>query len=93
MALKKSADGSFDKRTAEYKEMIAKREKTKKANAKKAASSSSSRTKSNATSKVKKTADGTVDKRTKEGKAVAERMAKARASKDSIFGKIKRALK
>lgn len=93
MALKKSADGSFDKRIAEYKEMVAQREKTRKANAKKAAKKTSSTTTSSSSSKVKRTADGTLDKRTKEGKAAAERMAKARASKNSVFGKIKRALK
>ncbi len=94
MALKKSADGSFDKRTAEYKEMVAKREKTKKANAKAAAKkSATTATKSSSTTKTKRTADGTLDLRTKEGKAAAERMAKARASKNSLLGKIKRALK
>ena len=41
---------------------------------------------------VKRTADGTIDKRTKEGKAMAARMEKARKSKNSLWGKIKRAL-
>ena len=40
--------------------------------------------------KVKKTKDGTVDKRTKEGKAIAARMAKARAEKNSLKNRIKR---
>ena len=39
---------------------------------------------------VKKTKDGTVDKRTKEGKAIAARMAKARAEKNSLKNRIKR---
>ena len=43
-----------------------------------------------AKSSVKKTSDGTVDKRTKEGKAIAARMAKARASKNSLKSRIKR---
>ena len=42
---------------------------------------------------VKKTKDGTVDKRTKEGKAIAERMAKARAEKNSLKNRIKRLFK
>lgn len=42
---------------------------------------------------VKKTQDGTVDKRTKEGKAIAERMAKARAEKNSLKNRIKRLFK
>ena len=39
---------------------------------------------------VKKTKDGTVDKRTKEGKAIVERMAQARAEKNSLKNRIKR---
>ena len=39
---------------------------------------------------VKRNADGTVDKRTKEGKAIAERMAKARKAKGSVWTKIKK---
>ena len=42
---------------------------------------------------VKKTKDGTVDKRTKEGKAIAARMAKARAEKNSLKNRIKRLFK
>ena len=42
---------------------------------------------------VKKTKDGTVDKRTKEGKEIAERMAKARAAKNSLKNRIKRLFK
>lgn len=39
---------------------------------------------------VKKTASGKVDKRTKEGKAIAVRMAKARAEKNSLKNRLKR---
>lgn len=42
---------------------------------------------------VKKTASGKVDKRTKEGKEIAARMAKARASKNSLKNRIKRLFK
>ena len=42
---------------------------------------------------VKKTASGKVDKRTKEGKAIAERMAKARASRASAAKKTQSTLK
>ncbi len=44
-------------------------------------------------STVKRTKTGKVDKRTKEGKAVAERMAKARKSKNSLKNRIKRLFK
>lgn len=44
-------------------------------------------------STIKKTKDGTVDKRTKEGKAIAARMAKARAEKNSFKNRIKRLFK
>ncbi|MGM9872841.1 MAG: hypothetical protein ACI30X_05230 [Muribaculaceae bacterium] len=42
---------------------------------------------------VKKTKDGKVDKRTKEGKEIAARMAKARASKNSLKNRLKRLFK
>ena len=42
---------------------------------------------------VKKTKDGTVDKRTKEGKAIAARMAKARAAKNSFSNRLMRLFK
>lgn len=42
---------------------------------------------------VKKTASGKVDKRTKEGKEIAARMAKARASKNSLKNRLKRLFK
>lgn len=77
MALKRTADGTVDKRTKEGKEIAARMAKARAAAAKK-------------TGKVKRTADGTVDKRTKEGKEIAARMAKARASKNSLKNRIKR---
>jgi hypothetical protein len=42
---------------------------------------------------VKRTASGKVDKRTKEGKEIAARMAKARASKNSLKNRLKRLFK
>jgi len=42
---------------------------------------------------VKKTASGKVDRRTKEGKAIAARMAKARASKNSLKNRLLRLFK
>ena len=42
---------------------------------------------------VKRTASGKVDKRTKEGKEIAARMAKARASKNSLKNRLKRSFK
>ncbi len=42
---------------------------------------------------VKKTASGKVDRRTKEGKEIAARMAKARASKNSLKNRLKRLFK
>ena len=42
---------------------------------------------------VKRTASGKVDKRTKEGKEIAARMAKARASKNSLKNRLKRIFK
>ncbi|MDD6889331.1 MAG: hypothetical protein PUD39_03635 [Bacteroidales bacterium] len=81
MALKKTADGTVDKRTKEGKAIAARMAKARAAAARK---------KSTSTSKVKKTSDGTVDKRTKEGKAIAARMAKARASRNSLKNRLKR---
>ena len=40
-----------------------------------------------------KTASGKVDRRTKEGKEIAARMAKARASKNSLKNRLKRLFK
>ena len=42
---------------------------------------------------VKKTASGKVDRRTKEGKEIAARMAKARASKNSLKNRLLRLFK
>ena len=79
MALQKTASGKVDKRTTEYKKLVA--------NAKKA------RAAQNKGAKLKKTASGKVDKRTKEGKEVAARMAKARKAKGSLKNKLKRLFK
>ena len=70
MAIKRTADGTIDKRTKEGKAICARMAKARRAAAK-------LKKKTTATS-VKRTADGTVDKRTKEGKAICARMAKAR---------------
>lgn len=72
MALKRTVDGKVDKRTVEYKKMVANMAKARRAAAKKATKPVVKR------GGVKRTADGTVDKRTKEGKAICARMAKAR---------------
>lgn len=88
MALKKTADGKVDKRTKEYKEMVARMAKARKAAAKKAAKPVVKKT-----TGVKKTQSGTVDKRTKEGKEIAARMAKARAAKNSFSNRLKRLFK
>lgn len=52
----------------------------------KTARATASTTSKTTTSSIKRRADGKVDLRTKEGKAVAERMAKARASKEKSTG-------
>lgn len=86
MAVKRTADGTVDKRTKEGKAICERMAKARKAaaNMKKKTTSSSS---------VKRTADGTVDKRTKEGKAMCERMAKARKAKGSLKNRLKRLFK
>lgn len=89
MALKKTADGKVDKRTKEYKEMVERMAKARKAAAKKTTKPAVKKS----TSTVKKTANGTVDKRTKEGKEIAARMAKARAAKGSLTNRLKRLFK
>lgn len=102
--LKKTANGKVDKRTKEYKELV---ERAKQARLAKARTNSTTKTatKSTATkttqkpavASVKRRADGKVDLRTKEGKAIAEKMAKARASKEKpqtgIAGLLKKLLK
>lgn len=85
--IKKTADGKVDKRTKEYKEMVARMAKARKAAAKKTAKPVVKKT------TVKKTQSGTVDKRTKEGKEIAARMAKARAAKNSLSNRLKRLFK
>lgn len=86
--IKKTADGKVDKRTKEYKEMVERMAKARKAAAKKTAKPVVKKT-----STVKKTQSGTVDKRTKEGKEIAARMAKARAAKNSFTNRLKRLFK
>lgn len=98
--LKKTADGKVDKRTKEYKELVerAKKARLAKARATKSTKSASKTTaKKPTTTSVKRRSDGKVDLRTKEGKAIAEKMAKARASKQKpqkgIAGLLKKLLK
>ena len=70
MAIKRTADGTIDKRTKEGKAICARMAKARRAAAK-------LKKKTTSTS-VKRTADGTVDKRTQERTAICARMAKAR---------------
>lgn len=84
MAVRKTADGTVDKRTKEGKEIAARMAKARAAAKKKQQATKS---------KVKRTADGTLDKRTKEGKEAAARMDKARAAKGSLKNRIKRLFK
>lgn len=95
MALKKTAEGKVDKRTKEYKEMVERMAKARKAAAKKAAKPAAkpAAKKPAAKAAVKRTASGAVDKRTKEGREIAERMAKARAAKNSFSNRLKRLFK
>lgn len=85
MAIKRTADGTIDKRTKEGKAICERMAKARHAAAK-------LKKKTTSTS-VKRTADGTVDKRTKEGKAMCERMAKARKAKGSLKNRLKRLFK
>ncbi len=82
--VKRTADGTVDKRTKEGKAICARMAKARKAAAKE---------RKTVTKKTKRTADGTLDKRTKEGKAVAARMAAARKAKNSLGNRIKRLFK
>ncbi len=81
MALQRTMSGKVDKRTTEYKQMLKRMAKARRAAAKSTKS---------VHKKVKRTSDGTIDKRTKEGKAVCARMAKARRAKGSITNRLKR---
>lgn len=89
----------MDKRTKEYKELVerAKQARLAKAGAKTTPTSKTTTTKKPTTASIKRRADGKVDLRTKEGKAIAEKMAKARASKEKpqkgIAGLLKKLLK
>lgn len=103
--LKKTANGKVDKRTKEYKELVerakqARLAKARATNSTKSASKTTAKTtatKKPATASIKRRADGKVDLRTKEGKAIAEKMAKARASKEKpqkgFTGLLKKLLK
>lgn len=103
--LKKTASGKVDKRTKEYKELVerakqarlAKAKATSKATPKTPTTKATTTAKKTTTSSVKRRSDGKLDLRTKEGKAMAEKMAKARASKakpqKGIVGLIKKLLK
>ena len=90
MAIKKTSNGTVDKRTKEYKEMVERMAKARKAAAKKAITKPVVKKTS---SSVKRNANGTLDKRTKEGKEIAQRMAKARAAKNSFVNRLKRLFK
>lgn len=102
--LKKTANGKVDKRTKEYKELVERAKQARLAKARTNSTKSASKTtakttatKKPATASIKRRADGKVDLRTKEGKAIAEKMAKARASKEKpqtgIAGLLKKLLK
>lgn len=101
-ALKKTANGKVDKRTKEYKELVERAKQARLAKArtnstKPAGKTTTTTTKQPTTTSVKRRADGKVDLRTKEGKAIAEKMAKARASKEKpqkgFTGLLKKLLK
>lgn len=85
MAIQKTASGKVDKRTKEYKEMVARAKKARAAQ--KIAATKSTVKKS---SKAGRRADGKLDQRTKAGKEAAARMAKARKAKGSLKNKLKR---
>lgn len=88
MALQKTASGKVDKRTKEYKELVARARKAraaqKKANKKPTIKKSA---------KVDRRQDGHLDQRTKAGKEAAARMAAARKAKGSLKNKLKRLFK
>lgn len=67
----------MDKRTKEYKTLVARLSKAR-------------AVKTKAKPRLKKTAAGKVDKRTKEYKEMAARMAKARRAKNSFANRLKR---
>ena len=89
MALQKTASGKVDKRTKEYKEMVARAKKARAAQKK----AKNKPTIKKSTSAAKRRSDGKLDQRTKAGKEAAARMAKARKAKGSLKNKIKRLFK
>lgn len=82
MVSKTTASGKMDKRTKEYKVLVARLAKAR-----------ASKTKTPTKPRLKKTASGKVDKRTKEYKEMAARMAKARRAKNSFANRLKRLFK
>ena len=90
MALQKTKEGKVDKRTKEYKEMVANLKKARAAQKKAAAKRP---TVKKSTTKAARRADGHLDQRTKEGKAAAARMAAARKAKCSLKNRLKKLFK
>ena len=96
MALKKTASGKVDKRTAEYKEMVERAKKARLAAKKQKEKEKEKAGKKSATSGLKRKANGKIDLRTKEGKEVAKRMEKVRKARDKkkgVVGKLLSLLK
>ena len=85
MAIQKTAAGKVDKRTKEYKEMVARAKKARAAQKK-----ADSKTTVKKSSKAGRRQDGHLDQRTKEA---AARMAAARKAKGSLKNKIKNLFK
>lgn len=89
MAIQRTASGKVDKRTKEYKEMVARAKKARAAQKK----AKSRPTIKKSTSAAKRRADGRLDQRTKAGREAAARMAKARKAQKSLKNRIKRLFK
>ena len=85
MAIQKTASGKVDKRTKEYKEMVARAKKAREAQNKAAKKATIKKS-----STAGRRADGQLDQRTKAGKEAAARMANARKAKGSLKNKLKR---
>jgi len=85
MAIQKTASGKVDKRTKEYKEMVARAKKAREAQNKSAKKATIKKS-----STAGRRADGQLDQRTKAGKEAAARMANARKAKGSLKNKLKR---
>ncbi|MBQ8386603.1 MAG: hypothetical protein IJX48_04030 [Paludibacteraceae bacterium] len=88
MAIQKTAAGKVDKRTKEYKEMVARAKKARAALKKESKKSTVKKS-----SKAGRRQDGHLDQRTKAGKEAAARMAAARKAKGSLKNKIKNLFK